>query len=65
MDITHLHASAVEGLPNHHRDPFNRILIAQVLRENMILLTADHVLQAQKVQMIFCGKMKVGVGDGI
>ena len=35
------HALAVAGLPDHHRDPFDRILIAQALVEGMTLVSAD------------------------
>jgi len=56
LDITHLHALAVDALPNYHGDPFDRMLIAQALTEKMTLLTADRAFQAYKVDMIFCGK---------
>lgn len=35
------HAIAVEGLPSHHQDPFDRMLVAQALVEPMRLLTHD------------------------
>ncbi len=35
------HAMAIEGLPRIHRDPFDRILIAQAISENITLLTSD------------------------
>lgn len=35
------HAVAIEGLPPLHRDPFDRILIAQATVEGILLLTAD------------------------
>ena len=35
------HAVAVEGLPYHHQDPFDRLLVAQSLAEPMRLLTHD------------------------
>jgi PIN domain nuclease of toxin-antitoxin system len=35
------HAAAVEGLPTHHTDPFDRILVAQALSEPMRLITHD------------------------
>ena len=35
------HASAVEDLPPHHQDPFDRLLVAQAISEPMRLLTAD------------------------
>jgi PIN domain nuclease of toxin-antitoxin system len=56
MDITHLHALAVEDLPNHHRDPFDRMLIAQASMEQMVLLTADRIFEKYKVEQVFCGK---------
>jgi PIN domain nuclease of toxin-antitoxin system len=56
LDITHEHALRASELPAHHRDPFDRMLIAQALSEQMTLLTADRVFQKYKVDMIFCGK---------
>lgn len=38
------HAVAVEGLPNHHHDPFDRLLIAQALVEPMRFVTHDALL---------------------
>ncbi|MEZ5436724.1 MAG: type II toxin-antitoxin system VapC family toxin [Pseudomonadales bacterium] len=35
------HAAAVEELPSHHQDPFDRLLVAQALLEPMRLLTND------------------------
>lgn len=40
------HAAAVDALPLHHRDPFDRLLIAQAKSEPMILLTHDRALAA-------------------
>ncbi len=56
LDITHEHALRAGELPAHHRDPFDRMLIAQAIAEKMTLLTADRVFQKYKVDMIFCGK---------
>lgn len=42
--ISARHAAAVHELPFHHRDPFDRLLIAQALTEPLRLLTADSVL---------------------
>lgn len=41
LAITSEHAIAVDSLPSHHKDPFDRILIAQSLVEGIILITAD------------------------
>lgn len=38
------HAAAVEGLPSHHADPFDRLLIAQASIEDATLLTSDRVI---------------------
>lgn len=38
------HAAAVETLPPHHQDPFDRLLVAQALTEPMRLLTHDAML---------------------
>ncbi len=56
LNITHEHAFTAGELPEHHRDPFDRMLIAQAVSEQMTLLTADRVLQKYKVDLIFCGK---------
>jgi len=41
LAITSEHALAVDGLPAIHKDPFDRILVAQSLVEGITLLTAD------------------------
>ena len=41
LPVTGEHAIAVDGLPTIHKDPFDRILIAQSLVEGITLLTAD------------------------
>lgn len=38
------HVVAVEDLPAHHQDPFDRILVAQALVEPMRLMTHDHLV---------------------
>lgn len=38
------HVMAIEDLPTHHQDPFDRILVAQAITEPMRLLSADPVL---------------------
>ena len=41
LPITSEHAVAVDGLPPIHKDPFDRILVAQSIVEGIALLTAD------------------------
>lgn len=54
LPITAQHAAAVAHLPDIHRDPFDRILIAQAISEPLTLLTADTHLQkySELVQVI-------------
>ena len=56
LDISHLHAIAAGQLPTHHRDPFDRMLIAQARLEGLTLLTADTIFRKYEVEQIFCGK---------
>lgn len=44
LDITFAHAAAVEHLPDVHRDPFDRLLVAQARSEGVVLLTGDEQL---------------------
>jgi len=46
LAVTGTHAAAVARLPPHHRDPFDRLLVAQSLAEGLVLLTADASLAA-------------------
>ena len=41
LEITVEHAWAVRHLPHHHRDPFDRLLIAQAQVERLPIVTAD------------------------
>ncbi len=45
LPITAKQSATVATLPSHHRDPFDRLLIAQALHEPLRLLTADVTLQ--------------------
>jgi PIN domain nuclease of toxin-antitoxin system len=56
LEISHFHSLAAGALPPHHRDPFDRMLIAQACSEEMALLTADKVFAKYDVETIFCGK---------
>ncbi len=55
LDITHSHVAALEKLPNYHRDPFDRMLIAQAQAEGLVLLTADRNLEKYQVETFWCG----------
>lgn len=53
LPITVSHAAALESLPDHHRDPFDRLLVAQARVEDMGLLSADPQLRAYEVDVIW------------
>lgn len=46
------HALRVADLPEHHRDPFDRLLVAQAQVEDLPLLTADPVLHQYDVTIL-------------
>jgi PIN domain nuclease of toxin-antitoxin system len=46
LPLTAAHTRPVSLLPWHHRDPFDRMLVAQAQVENLVLLTADGLLSA-------------------
>lgn len=47
------HAAALIALPFHHRDPFDRMFVAQALAEGATLVSADDVLDAYGVERIW------------
>ncbi|APB33637.1 hypothetical protein GlitD10_1316 [Gloeomargarita lithophora Alchichica-D10] len=49
LAITDRHIYALEHLPNHHRDPFDRLLVAQAMTERMPLLSADATLDGYPI----------------
>ena len=53
LPISVEHALAVSGLPPHHRDPFDRLLVAQAKTENIPLLSADAILKPYAVQVLW------------
>ena len=52
LAVSHVHALAVADLPPHHRDPFDRILVAQARIEGLTLVTADSAIESYDVTMI-------------
>lgn len=46
LAVSAVHAAAVDGLPAHHADPFDRMIVAQAVTEPMQLLTHDAALSA-------------------
>lgn len=53
LPVTLDHVLKVESLPIHHRDPFDRILIAQSAHEELPLVTSDIVFQRYEIDVIW------------
>ena len=53
LAITSLHALAVNDLPLLHKDPFDRMLLAQAKSEGISLLTSDSILRQYSGPVIF------------
>jgi PIN domain nuclease of toxin-antitoxin system len=52
LPITHAHALRAGSLPTHHRDPFDRLLIAQAQLERIPILTSDPQLGPYEVKLL-------------
>lgn len=52
LPVTIAHADAVRQLPPLHRDPFDRMLVAQALVEGLTIVTADEALRAYGVAVV-------------
>ena len=51
--ITFSHAERAAGLPLHHRDPFDRMLVAQAQAEGLTLATHDRLLAPYDVEILW------------
>jgi PIN domain nuclease of toxin-antitoxin system len=60
LHITAKHTLAVHALPPLHKDPFDRILVAQAISEGISLLTSDHVVAQYRGPVIYCQKAHKG-----
>jgi PIN domain nuclease of toxin-antitoxin system len=56
LTINQIHALKVYELPLHHRDPVDRLIIAQAMVEGMAVLTSDRDFGRYQVQVVWCGK---------
>ncbi|MDI6775300.1 MAG: type II toxin-antitoxin system VapC family toxin [Verrucomicrobiota bacterium] len=52
LPIEHVHALRVASLPDHHRDPFDRLLVAQAQVEGIPLMTVDRQFEAYDIEII-------------
>ena len=46
------HALAIKQLPHHHKDPFDRILIAQAIHERLTIVSRDRIFKSYDVAII-------------
>ena len=53
LPITIEHTVLVSQLPFHHKDPFDRLLVAQSIIEDMVLLSGDEKFKSYNTQVIW------------
>jgi len=53
LPIRAIHSAQVAGLPLHHQDPFDRILVAQALEEGLTVVSGDQPLSAYGVPVLW------------
>jgi PIN domain nuclease of toxin-antitoxin system len=56
LSVTQSHSLKVYDLPLYHSDPFDRLLIAQAVVEEMTILTCDRMFRKYPVDVVWCGK---------
>lgn len=54
LAITPAHIGDIIGLPAHHRDPFDHMLVAQAIAEAAVLVTDDAAIPLYPVQTLGC-----------
>lgn len=53
LPIEPRHTAALTNLPYHHRDPFDRLMVAQATVENLSLVSADAIFDAYPIQRLW------------
>ncbi len=53
LPVSPEHVMAIESLPHRHRDPFDRMLIAQAKTENLAIITKDAVFSQYGVEQVW------------
>src|SRR5207248_2070416 len=54
LPVTAQDAEVTRALPLHHRDPFDRMLIAQAMAKNLVLVSGDRQMLAYEVAILSC-----------
>jgi PIN domain nuclease of toxin-antitoxin system len=47
------HVARVADLPFHHRDPFDRVLVAQALMDELVIVSADRMFRKYAVTVVW------------
>lgn len=53
LPLSITHALAVDRLPAHHRDPYDRLLVAQAVTEGMTIASGDQQIAAYPVKIVW------------
>lgn len=53
LNVELRHTAKVEKLPFHHRDPFDRLLIAQAITEKLTIIAADSIFSHYGVKLLW------------
>lgn len=53
LPVTLAHVLALDALPFHHKDPFDRLLIAQSIEEDLTIVTADSQFSTYSVKLLY------------
>ena len=60
ISVEHSHALRVASLPMHHRDPFDRLLIAQAMDMQVPIVTDDHGFDPYAIEVIAAAPRSAG-----
>ena len=55
LNLSAAHGLAVAELPMHHRDPFDRLLVAQAMTEGLGVVTADRRFAEYSIRVVYAG----------
>ncbi|MGE0681521.1 MAG: type II toxin-antitoxin system VapC family toxin [Candidatus Binatia bacterium] len=53
LGISFQHARTAGSLPNHHRDPFDRMLVAQAQVDELVFVTRDELIRPYKIKVLW------------
>lgn len=55
LDLDRRHLDALDAVPMRHRDPFDHLLMAQAMAEDLRLMTSDRSMRGYPVDLLWCG----------